>query len=41
MVIWLYSVARVAVWMRREVRRRDMRSMLRGVKPFGGISVES
>ena len=32
---------RVAEWRVREVRRRDIRSMLRVVKPFGGISVAS
>ncbi len=41
MVIWLYSVARVAECMDREVRRRDIRSTLRAVMPFGGISVAS
>ena len=40
-VIWLYKVANVAEWMPRDVRSRDIRSTFRGVKPFGGISVES
>jgi hypothetical protein len=31
----------VAEWMEREVRRRDIKSMLRAVKPFGGMSVAS
>lgn len=31
----------MAEWIEREVSRRDMRSMLRAVKPLGGMSVAS
>jgi len=39
MVICLYNVARVAECMVRDVRRSDIRSIFRGVSPFGGMSV--
>jgi hypothetical protein len=40
-VICAYRVHRVAECRDREVRRSDIRSIFRAVKPFGGMSVAS